>query len=147
MPDQKNVFDEMVEQIMLFPIILSELSSFMSDISELTTSQLRILFTVKAHNYIIMSELAKRLSISKPNLTPSINKLVRSSYLERSIDINDRRVMHISLTQKGSSMLDSICESLKTWLKEKAAPLKAREQAELASCIKKSYALIQKMNL
>ncbi|MHB1315659.1 MAG: MarR family winged helix-turn-helix transcriptional regulator [Christensenellales bacterium] len=146
MPEQTSVFDEMIEQIMLFPFIHSELTGLMSEASELTSSQLRILFTVKYQNYIIMSELARKLSISKPNLTPSINKLVRSSYLERSIDIDDRRVMHISLTPKGSRLLDSICESLKKWLKEKTAPLKPREQAELASCIKKAYALLQKIH-
>ena len=146
MPLQINVFDEMVEQIMLFPFIHSELTGLMSENSDLTSSQLRILITVKYQNFIIMSELARKLSISKPNLTPSINKLVRSGYLERSIDIEDRRVMHISLTKKGTQILNSICDTLKSWLKEKAAPLKPREQAELASCIKKSYALLQKIH-
>ena len=146
MPEQTNVFDEMVEQIMLFPFIHSELTGLMSDASDLTSSQLRILFTVKYQNYIIMSELARKLFISKPNLTPSINKLVKSNYLERHIDVDDRRVMHISLTQKGSELIDSICVKLKSWLKEKTAPLKPREQAELASCIKKAYTLLQKLH-
>ena len=37
--------------------------------------------------------MAKDLSISKPNMTPIIDKLVKEGYVDRYYDDNDRRVI------------------------------------------------------
>jgi len=48
-----------------------------------------------------MTDLASDTCISKPNLTTIIDRLWADGLVERSADINDRRIVNVALTKKG----------------------------------------------
>ena len=48
-----------------------------------------------------MSSIAKELSVTVGTLTISMNSLVKKGYVVRSRSTEDRRVVHISLSEKG----------------------------------------------
>lgn len=48
-----------------------------------------------------MSDVAKKLNITVGTLTVAINKLVRKGYVKRERSSSDRRVVNVSLTNKG----------------------------------------------
>lgn len=48
-----------------------------------------------------MSSIAKRLSVTMGTLTTSMNSLVKKGYVNRERSEEDRRVVYISLTEKG----------------------------------------------
>jgi DNA-binding MarR family transcriptional regulator len=52
-----------------------------------------------------VSEIGKRLNISKPNMTPLIDRLVNDGMVVREPDAEDRRVIKISITQKGLDLM------------------------------------------
>ena len=53
-----------------------------------------------------MSELAKTLMMTKPQLTHVVDLLVSSGIVERRQDENDRRVINLALTEKGRVLLE-----------------------------------------
>jgi len=53
-----------------------------------------------------MSEIGRRVFISKSNMTSVIDKLVENGLAERIPDKNDRRVINIALTDKGNELLN-----------------------------------------
>jgi DNA-binding MarR family transcriptional regulator len=53
---------------------------------------------------IRMSDLAKAIRVTLGTVTVSINRLVKKGYIERSHIVNDRRVVLIKLTSKGTAV-------------------------------------------
>ena len=52
-----------------------------------------------------MSEIGRRVHISKSNMTSLIDKLVEDGLVERLPDEKDRRVINIAITDKGKGLL------------------------------------------
>jgi DNA-binding MarR family transcriptional regulator len=52
-----------------------------------------------------MSELGKRLYISKPYMTVLVDKLIQDGHVQRIPDIRDRRVINITITAAGKKHL------------------------------------------
>lgn len=54
---------------------------------------------------VSMTDLANTSHISKPNLTTMVDRFCAEGLVERSADINDRRIVNVTLTQKGRDCL------------------------------------------
>ena len=50
-----------------------------------------------------MAEIARYLHLSPASLTTAVNVLVKKGYLDREYSPEDRRVIHVRLTEKGES--------------------------------------------
>lgn len=59
---------------------------------------------------IKMSEISKRMNVSRPAITQMINYLEEKGYAERVLTKNDRRVVNVCLTEAGNEVLKK-CES------------------------------------
>ena len=82
----------------------------------LPSSHAKVLFYLIHNGANPISKVAKDLSISKPNMTPIIDKLVNDGYVERYCDDNDRRVILIQTTPKALEFLNtkSACNLFKS---------------------------------
>jgi MarR family 2-MHQ and catechol resistance regulon transcriptional repressor len=69
-------------------------------------SYYHILKVLKKLGPLPISEISRRVYISKSNMTSLIDKLVENGLAERIPDTNDRRVIKIALTSKGNELLD-----------------------------------------
>ena len=85
----------------------------------LTKAYLPLLFALLAADKLIMSEAAKQVGLSKPHITLQVSRLVEEGLLERRPESEDRRLISISLTPKGSDLV----HRLKGSIKEKAGRL------------------------
>ena len=74
---------------------------------KMPVTQYHILSVLQERPNIRMGEISQIMSISRPNLTPLIDKLVALNYVERVSDTNDRRVTYISLTALGKKVFNS----------------------------------------
>lgn len=63
-------------------------------------SHMKVIIYLARHGTCSISETAKNLTISKPNMTPIIDKLIAEGMINRYNDPNDRRVLRIELTDK-----------------------------------------------
>ena len=52
------------------------------------------------------SELAGKMGIAAPGVTPVLNRLENLGYISRQTDRRDRRVVLVSLTDRGNTMLE-----------------------------------------
>jgi DNA-binding MarR family transcriptional regulator len=64
-----------------------------------------VLGILKKRGELPMSEIGRRVHVSKSNMTSLIDKLVEEGLVERLPDKMDRRVINIAITDKGKGLL------------------------------------------
>lgn len=103
--------------------------------SNLTRSHYEVLFLIYDLKKLQMSEIAKILSLSKPYMTALINRLAEDGLVERLYEKKDRRIIYISLTNKGESELLLHKKMIENHLKQKLIELGVSDYQELAITI------------
>lgn len=104
---------------------------------DMTTNDMRVIEAIGMEGQKNMTTVAKALHVTTGTLTISINSLVKKNYVERVRSEEDRRVVLVSLTNKGEKaflhhkrfreqMTDAIVEQLSE--EEKAVLQKALER-------------------
>lgn len=94
------------------------------DNHKLTMMQWLMLATVCDHpgKGMTMSEVAKVLDVSLPQVTALMNDLVKAKYLRQKISNEDRRSRRLTCTIAGKRLAgkieSSINESMKNWLRD-----------------------------
>lgn len=76
--------------------------------SQLTASQVFILRYLDKCPQAKASDIAKVAGLSPGAVTQVCDELVKFGYIERSRSNDDRRVVHIALTDAGAEQLDSV---------------------------------------
>ena len=90
---------------------------------ELTVNDMHVIEAIDIYEAKNMTTVAKSLSVTTGTLTISVNGLVKKGYVERTRSDEDRRVVLISLTDKGRKafaqhqrfhreMIDAVVEGL-----------------------------------
>lgn len=74
----------------------------------LTPSQFSVLFYLRRRDNSSVTDVAKYFKISKPNMTPILDSLVKKGYLQRNRDENDRRIIRLSLTPSGKVFYEDL---------------------------------------
>ncbi len=78
------------------------------------------------------SDLAKMLQVSASHITTVTDSLVQKGYITRRRSQNDRRVVHLSLTEEGTAFLKEVEAKKSAYLQSK---FQAFEDAELDTMI------------
>lgn len=73
---------------------------------QITKAQLEIIIFLIDEGECNMKQISEATFNPNSNLTPLIDKLVDIEYVKRSTDINDRRIVTISLTDKGRTFVE-----------------------------------------
>lgn len=66
-----------------------------------TMSQCYCLIEILEHDAMTMQELSERMNLNSSTMTRVVDKLVRDKYVMRSRSEEDRRIVLVSLTEKG----------------------------------------------
>ncbi|WP_027626436.1 MarR family winged helix-turn-helix transcriptional regulator [Clostridium lundense] len=90
-------------------------------------SHVKVILYLKHNGDSSISEIAKNLLISKPNMTPIIDKLVSENMVNRYNDPNDRRILRIELTSKAHEFIKKQEEMIKNTLSEKISVLSSED--------------------
>lgn len=69
--------------------------------SDLSITEIHTIEAVGLYGSKTMSEVATKLEITMGTLTIAVDKLIKKGYLERSRSNTDRRIVNISLTNRG----------------------------------------------
>jgi DNA-binding MarR family transcriptional regulator len=83
-----------------------------------------------------VSEIGKRLWISKPQMTSVIDKLVALKLVARKPDEIDRRVIHIALTSAGQAVLEKGRKTLQSSIAQRLSGLSAADLETMAIALK-----------
>lgn len=71
---------------------------------DLTPGQIGILFSLRRENTMTMSELANRIKTDNAATTRLVDQLVKSAYVTRESNPQDRRQWIVSLTSEGTEI-------------------------------------------
>ena len=107
-------------------------------------SHIKVLFYLVHNGPISISKMAKDLYVSKPNMTPVIDKLVEDGLVTRDYDPTDRRVILIRATPKALGVLKGGKEYIKEVIREKISPLSDEDISNLSSSLDTLLAVINK---
>jgi MarR family multiple antibiotic resistance transcriptional regulator len=97
--------------------------------------ELRALFILNDAGQMQSSEMGRKLGISKPNVTPLVDKLISQGYVTRLPDFRDRRVVNISITDKGKRFVNNKRRLLANNIKDNLSSLKPKELEALYSSL------------
>ena len=92
-----------------------------------------ILKLLEGNKHLYVTEIVDILSITKPQMTALIDKLIKMGYVNRTNDLDDRRKIYISITESGKKITSEINHSINNQLdnhliKLSQSELKALEQ-------------------
>ena len=88
--------------------------------------------------------MAKELCISKPNMTPVIDKLVEDGFVIRDYDPTDRRVILIQSTDKALDFLKEGKEYIKEDICDKVSTLNNNDIVILSTSLDNLMSIINK---
>lgn len=108
-------------------------------------SHVKVLFYLFHNGPNSVSHIGKELDISKPNMTPIIDKLVQNEVVVRYEDPKDRRRILVDITPKGHKILKSGKKKFVDDFSDKLSKLSVEELEELSIAIKNFYTIIDKL--
>lgn len=92
-----------------------------------TMLQVQTLKTIKENSPITASELASRLQMSPSALTQMTDRLIKSKFISRKNNKNDRRLILLSLTNDGEQHLASILKRMEQKANHILDPISAKD--------------------
>ncbi len=98
-------------------------------------SHARVLFYLKNSGPAPISHVGRDLMISRPNMTPIIDKLSAEGYVRTFADPDDRRMTLVEVTEKALAMFREGECGIKESISEKLVQLSPAELAELSALI------------
>ncbi len=108
-----------------------------SDFQNLSMANFRYIEVIHKLGEPTFNELAKRLELSKPTVTVMVAKLIEMGLVSKSKSQDDRRSYQLSLTQKGTGVIDQYNIMHKVFAEQIVSRLKDGELETLVSLLKK----------
>ena len=115
-------------------------------ITGMQAAQYRLLGVLMRGGTLPMSELGKRLYISKPYMTILVDQLIREGHVERTPDTRDRRVINITITSSGSKHLKQAGALYKDDVKNLLSDLNTEDLEELCQSLEKLRSILSKIS-
>jgi len=105
--------------------------------SNITSAQMIMLVSIHDHGQCKLKTLAKGRGISPPTATGLIDRLVRAGYVKRSSNPEDRRVVMVSLTEKGEKIVKGFLTTVRNRWKKILTQLTTKEQHQYLNILRK----------
>jgi len=109
-------------------------------------SHMRVIIYLARSGVSSISEVAKNLVISKPNMTPIIDKLISEGMINRYNDPKDRRILRIELTDKAHGFIKKQEEVIKNNLAKKISSLNSEDLEALGNHVIRVINIISKVD-
>lgn len=109
---------------------------------DITTPQFLALVVLKDRPGITMGELCERLYLACSTATDLIDRMEKNGYLERNRDPDDRRVIRLSITEKGQNIIDQVINARRRYVDSILKQLTQKEIDQLAQSLEKLDALM-----
>ena len=101
----------------------------------LSTEQFGVLASIKSRGPLKPSDLASMLERSPNSISMLVDRMVKAGLVRRTRDRADRRVVFVSMTDKGGQAVDSAAPAGWEFINKLLSPLSYDEQRALASTL------------
>lgn len=142
--DNRELILNMVNFYSLFNVEFIDLIPDLTN-TEITPLLSKILNFIHSEGTTTASRISKKLNISVPNTSRSINALYNIGYLIKKQDEKDKRIVYLSLSNKSLNLISSVAAAGEDIFLERFNVLSNEEIAELSQSLLKAQNLIIKM--
>ncbi len=97
--------------------------------------QLGILMQLNFHGSCGISEISNRFDITNAGASQLVDKLVQSGLIQRAEDPQDRRAKLLTLTEKGTELIQQGTERRYRWVEDLAEKLSAQEREQVQEAL------------
>ncbi len=112
----------------------------------LTSSNVQVLFILWEIRRSTVSDLSKHLHVSRPNMTPLIDKLVEYGLVERIQSESDRRVIDVSITPSGDELCLEIRDSMIETVQKRLTVLEEEDLTQLNESLNQIKSILMKVD-
>jgi len=112
---------------------------------DISLPHFEIMNTLKENGRQHIAAIGVRLQIPKPQMTHLIDKLESLGIVVRQADEVDRRVVNITLTEKGKELIEKHDHMIRSSIEEKLSCLTERELQELSVSLRKLNEILAKL--
>ena len=103
-------FEKIVHNILIYyPLFYRKIKTSVNEETSLKYRRIegyyQILGILITFGPLPISKIGRKLYISKPNMTPLIDKLVKDGMVKRSRSDKDRRIVNVEITEEGKKFL------------------------------------------
>lgn len=123
----------------LFPRLGETFASIESSLKDTSLTKLDMvaLKVLGKREHVIMSELAERLSVALSSATGIVDRLLTKGYVSRSRSKEDRRIVQVRLTEKGTDLLADHDRRSTLMVERMLSCLDEQEQEEFVRILEK----------
>jgi len=139
----KNQIMRIEEMLMVIPTKMCRnmeqrfVNVILKDISkELARHHFMILKMLLDNKKLYVTEIVHSLGITKPQMTASVDKLLKLGFIEREADTQDRRKIFVSITKDGAKITEKIIKRIKERFREDIKVLTQNDLDELEKGLK-----------
>ncbi|HET8950877.1 MAG TPA: MarR family transcriptional regulator [Solirubrobacteraceae bacterium] len=111
--------------------------------TRLSLAQYQLLEALRAAPRLPVSELAASAGVAPPTATRMLDALVRDGIAERTPCDQDRRVVHIALTEEGRAAVQGAAERVSAGRARVRDRLTAAEQEQAAALLRRLTAVVE----
>ncbi len=111
-----------------------------------SSSEFRVMLFLLRRNSQPISTIGGMLGISKPNMTAVIDKLIADGYVERKPNMEDRRIIDISITVAGRRYMETCRAEARESMKKRLATLSPGEIDTLYDSLENIRTMLMKLN-
>ncbi|MFQ5849037.1 MAG: MarR family winged helix-turn-helix transcriptional regulator [Candidatus Binatia bacterium] len=104
---------------------------------DLTPPQLYVLATIGYAGGLPFNEIGAKMMVTVSNLTGIVDRLEEKGLVVRERDTNDRRVVHVRLTKKGSELYKISIRTFEETVSNFFSSLEKSQQKELSTLLRK----------
>ena len=112
----------------------------------MSMSHLHVLFAIEKLGPCSISNIAKKMLISKPNMTPIIDKLILSGFIKREYSQKDRRVINVYISEEGKVFIKEKKEKIRKTIAEKLINLRHEDLSDLYIALGTIKSIFIKLN-
>lgn len=137
---KNSAVDSIVEDLFqIFPLIMKKFLKIEDEcaLRDISHHHMAVMGMIYQLGILPVSEIGRRLLISKPQMTHLINKLISLKMVGRLPDKADRRVINIKLTEKGKMVLEEYRDLIRKNIRRKLSCLKDDELEELSISLRR----------
>lgn len=140
-------FLSLIRNDLFFENFLLRMKDFPKCITPTTLppSHIKVILYLEKEKSVPISQVAKKLGISKSNMTPIIDKLIELDLVKRYSDTKDRRVLRVELTPKAIKLFEYLESLAKESIKNKISVLPDNDLDDLSNSLYTLSSIIRKI--
>lgn len=135
--DNYGIFNEILVRLFRDIMDIEEKAIVTSEFKDITNNDMHVIDAIGTGTPKNMSTIAKELSVTVGTLTIAMNSLVKKGYVVRERGQEDRRVVYISLSERGRKAYEHHAEFHRQMVEAATRDLSEEEMAILVQALSK----------